>query len=185
MIVLNVLKHYSGRHQTEVLQDPVDLRQCVSFPFVILSTHHVVYFSRIKKGEGQERKKSRILFIYYESIKRRVFHRGPIRFWVSVAVCPLYGLLGHFPIPSTTDDGWGGWSTHTIHYGWRMGGLPEPIRVRHPSTDRTTVNFNVYCCLLWIVFSLLIDYCCLLWIVKARAKDKTYKRMSVRWKTTN
>ena len=26
---------------------------------------------------------------------------------------------------------------------------------------------------------------CLLWIVKARAKDKTYKRMSVRWKTTN
>ena len=27
--------------------------------------------------------------------------------------------------------------------------------------------------------------CCLLWIVKARAKDKTYKRMSVWWKTTN
>ena len=46
---------------------------------------------------------------------------GPIRFWVSVTVCPWYGRLGHFPIPSTTDDGWGGWSTHTIRCGWRMG----------------------------------------------------------------
>jgi hypothetical protein len=27
------------------------------------------------------------------------------------------------PIPSVTDEGWGGWITHTIRYGWRMGGI--------------------------------------------------------------
>ena len=31
---------------------------------------------------------------------------------------------------------------------------------------------------------LLTVNCCLLWIVKVRVKDKTYKRMSVWWKTT-
>jgi hypothetical protein len=44
------------------------------------------------------------------------------------------------PIPSATDDGWGGWTTHTIRYGRRMGGLPGPIRVRHPSTEKTSVH---------------------------------------------
>jgi hypothetical protein len=60
------------------------------------------------------------------------------------------------PIPIRTDEGgiWYkthpyGWvftdgvfevpNTYTIRYGWRMGGLPGPIRVRHPSTDRTSV----------------------------------------------
>jgi hypothetical protein len=45
-------------------------------------------------------------------------HSGPIRFWVSVAVCPLDGRLGHFPIPSGPDEGWGV-SRHLYHaYGW-------------------------------------------------------------------
>ena len=45
-------------------------------------------------------------------------HSGPIRFWVSVEVCPLDGRLGHFPIPSGPDDGWGV-LRHLYHpYGW-------------------------------------------------------------------
>jgi hypothetical protein len=36
-----------------------------------------------------------------------IIHNGPVRFWVSVVVCPLDGRPGHFPIPCATDDGWG------------------------------------------------------------------------------
>jgi hypothetical protein len=107
-----------------------------------------------------------------------LFHRSPIRFWVTVAVCPWPSVTvdgwggfrdtytiryGWYKCPThpygwvctrkkqkntqthplrMTDDGWGVWATHTIRYGWRMGGLPEPIRVRHPSTDRTSVVYS-------------------------------------------
>jgi hypothetical protein len=69
----------------------------------------------------------------------------------------FYCRLGHFPVPS----------------GWRMGGLPEPIRVCHPSTDRTTVE------------SFLFRGFCLLWIEKARATDNTYEWGSVWWETNS
>ena len=33
-----------------------------------------------------------------------------------------------------------GYGDGELRYRGRMGGLPEPIRVRHPSTERTAVN---------------------------------------------
>ncbi len=36
-----------------------------------------------------------------------IIHNGPVRFWVSVVVCPLDDRTGHFPIPCASDDGWG------------------------------------------------------------------------------
>ncbi len=51
----------------------------------------------------------------------------------------VFSLMVQNPTVTDEDDDWGGWTTYTIRSGCRMGGLPGPIRVRHPSTVRTDV----------------------------------------------
>ena len=81
------------------------------FPLSIHTLSRVVVELRVYYCEKLRPVVLQLLVYYYE----KLFVRSSTT--MSVVVCPLYGRLGHFPIPSATDDGWGGWVTHTIRYG--------------------------------------------------------------------
>ncbi len=88
------------------------------FPLSIHTFSRVVVELRVYYCEKLRPVVLQLLVYYYE----KLFVRSSTTTWstfltMSVVVCPLYGRLGEFPIPSTTDDGWGGWSTHTIRCG--------------------------------------------------------------------